>query len=81
MLLEPHLETPIPVYVKKEEIRDTDILVFFIHDSLESLGLDGCSSSFDGNKLYVTIVNRGINSVPIKRGTYLGYILLESENK
>lgn len=75
--IQPNTEKSIPIYSKNINIRDSDNIEFFLHFPLEELGVDGRGASYDGKKVVVTLFNKGQDSVYLKRGDYIGYILLE----
>lgn len=79
--VEPNTELDVPVYTKNIQIRDNDSIEFFENFSIDDLGVRGAGTKYDGNKLFITLVNHGEDSVNIKRGAYLGNILLEDRNQ
>ena len=79
--IESNKETIVPVYTKNIQIRDNDNIEFFENFSIDDLGVHGAGTKFYGEKLFVSLVNNGENSVIIKRGEYIGNILLEDRNQ
>jgi hypothetical protein len=65
------------VYTKNIQIRDNDNISFFENFKLDDAGVHGAGTKYDGKKLYIFLLNTGESDVNVKRGEYLGNILLE----